>query len=169
MGLCYLHQEMRLAQKVSANVEARIWATSYDPKRDAFRVAMEDGQNYLLLRPIPEDDHSEVLDVQIEGDGEVFTVLQASGNEFSVPWDVIKDLAIGKKRTPDAQVGKRIGQRVKAIRKKRGLTQNQLAKMSGVKRPNISRLEAGTHVPGILLIECLAESLQVKTSDLIVV
>ena len=28
--------------------------------------------------------------------------------------------------------------------------------MSGVKRPNISRLEAGTHVPGILLIERLA-------------
>jgi len=40
--------------------------------------------------------------------------------------------------------------------------------MSGVKRPNISRLEIGTHVPGILLVERLAESLQVKTSDLIV-
>ena len=68
---------------------------------------------------------------------------------------------------PNARVGKRIGQRVKAIRKKRGLTQNQLAKMSGIKRPNISRLETGVHVPGILLIECLAESLQVKISDLI--
>jgi DNA-binding XRE family transcriptional regulator len=158
---------MRLAQKVSANVEARIWAASYDPKRDAFRVAMEDGQNYLLQRPIPEDDQTEVLDVHIEGDGEVFTVLQVSGNEFSVPWDVIKNIASGKKRTPDTQVGKRIGQRVKAMRKKRGLTQNQLAEMSGIKRPNISRLETGTHVPGILLIECLAESLQVKTSDLI--
>ncbi len=31
-----------------------------------------------------------------------------------------------------------------------------------------SRLEVGTHLPGILLIERLAESLQVKTSDLIV-
>jgi DNA-binding XRE family transcriptional regulator len=158
---------MILAKKITASVECRIWAASYDPKREAFRVAMEDGQIFLLQRPIPEDDHSEVLDVYIEGDGEVFTVLQTSGNEFSVPWDVIKDLASGKKRTPDAQVGKRIGQRVKEIRKKRGLTQNQLAEMSGIKRPNISRLEAGTHVPGILLIECLAESLQVKTSDLI--
>ena len=159
---------MSLAQKFSANVESRIWAASYDPKRDAFRVAMEDGQIFLLQRPIPEDDLSEVLDVHIEGDGEVFTVLQVSGNEYSVPWDVIKDIASGKKRTPDNQVGKRIGQRVKELRKKRGLTQNQLAKMSGIKRPNISRLEAGTHVPGILLIECLAESLKVKISDLII-
>ncbi len=159
---------MSLAHKVSVNVAARIWAASYDPKRDAFRVSLENGKIFLLQRPIPEDDHSEVLEVYIEGDGEVFTVLQASGNEFSVPWDVIQTIAIGKKRADNTEIGKRIGQRVKALRKKYGLTQNQLAKMSGVKRPNISRLEAGTHVPGIPLIERLAESLQVKTSDLIV-
>ena len=159
---------MSLAHKVSVNVAARIWAASYDPKRDAFRVALENGQIFLLQRPIPEDDHSEVLDVYIEGDGEVFTVVQASGNEFSVPWDVIQSLAIGKDMVHDTEIGKRIGQRVKALRKKYGLTQNQLAKMSGIKRPNISRLEAGTHVPGIPLIERLAESLQVKTSELIV-
>ena len=74
----------------------------------------------------------------------------------------------GKKKADNREIGKRIGQRVKALRKKYGLTQNQLATMSGVKRPNISRLEAGTHVPGILLIERLAESLQVKISELIV-
>ncbi len=57
---------------------------------------------------------------------------------------------------------------VKALRKNYGLTQIQSAKISGIKRPNTSRLKAGTHVPGIPLIECLAESLQVQTSDLIV-
>lgn len=128
---------------------------------------MENGQIFLLNRPIPEDDHSEVLDVYIEGDGEVFTVVHATGNEISVPWDVIKALASGKARKPDPEVGKRIGRRVKALRKKLGLTQVQLAKLSGLKRPNISRLEAGTHVPGILLIERLAESLHVNISDLI--
>ena len=59
--------EMILAHKVSANVEARIWAASYDPKRDAFRVALEDRQVFLLQRPIPEDDHSEVLDTFLGG------------------------------------------------------------------------------------------------------
>ena len=53
---------MSLAHKVSVNVAARIWAASYDPKRDAFRVALENGKIFLLQRPIPEDDHSEALE-----------------------------------------------------------------------------------------------------------
>lgn len=158
---------MSLAHKATASKEARIWAASYDSKRDAFRIALENGHIFLLRRPIPEEDHSEVLDVFLEGDGEVFTVIQASGNEFSVPWDVIQTLAIGKARSPDMDVGKRIGQRVKTMRENRNLTQAQLAKMSGLKRSNISRLEAGTHVPGIPLIERLAESLHVSISDLV--
>lgn len=159
---------MSLAYKTPSNAEARIWAVSYDDKRNAFRVALENGQILLLQRPIPEDDLTEVLDVYIEGDGEVFTVIQVSGNEFSVPWDVVQSLATGKTGDQNTEIGKRIGNRVRALRKQRGLTQDQLAKMASVKRPNISRLEAGKHVPGIILIQRLADSLQVRISDLIV-
>lgn len=158
---------MSLARKTTADIEARIWAVSYDIKRNAFRVALENGEILLLQRPIPEDDLSEVLEVYIEGDGEVFTVIQASGNEFSVPWDVVQSLATGKARDQNTEIGKRIGKRVKAFRKQRGLTQDQLAKMANVKRPNISRLEAGKHAPGIIFIQRLADCLQVKISDLI--
>lgn len=158
---------MSLARKTTADIEARIWAVSYDDKRNAFRVALEDGEILLLQRPIPEDDLSEVLEVLIEGDGEVFTVIQASGNEFSVPWDVLQSLATGKAGDQNTEIGKRIGKRVKAFRKQRGLTQDQLAKMAKVKRPNISRLEAGKHTPGIIIIQRLADCLQVKISDLI--
>ena len=159
---------MSLAHKITTKTEAKIWAASYDTKRNAFRIALEDGQIFLLQRPIPEDDLTEVLDVYLEGDGEVFTVIQVSGNEFSVPWDVIPSLSTGKKGDRNTEIGKRVGDRVKAFRKQRGLTQAQLADMAQVKRPNISRLEAGKHAPGIMLLERLAESLQVKISDLIV-
>jgi DNA-binding XRE family transcriptional regulator len=158
---------MSLAHNTTADIEARIWAVSYDIKRNAFRVALENGKILLLQRPIPEDDHSEVLDVYIEGDGEVFTVIQLSGNEFSVPWDVVQSLATGMARDQNTEIGKRIGKRVKAFRKQRGLTQEQLAKMAKVKRPNISRLEAGKHAPGIIFIQRLADCLQVKISELI--
>ncbi len=147
--------------------EARIWAASYDLKRNAFRVAMEDCRNFLLKRPIPEDDLSEVLDVYIEGDGEVFTVIQATGNEFSVPWDAVETLAGGRDKEADPEVGKRIGQRIRSLRQQLKLTQAELAGLSGLKRPNISRLENGTHVPSIALIERLAESLKVDISDLV--
>jgi DNA-binding XRE family transcriptional regulator len=147
--------------------EARIWAASYDSQRNALRVAMEDGQIFLLKRPIPEDDLSEILDVYLEGDGEIFTVIQVTGNEFSVPWDVVEVLATGRTGKPDPRVGKRIGLRVKALRKALELTQAELAELSGLKRPNLSRLEKGTHVPSIALIERLAETLQVGIGDLI--
>ena len=158
---------MSLAHKTTKDFKARIWAVSYDLKRDAFRIALENGKILLLQRPIPEDDLSEVLDVYIEGDGEVFTVIQVSGNEFSVPWDVLQSLATGTERVQNTEIGVRIGKRVKAFRKQRGLTQDQLAKMVKVKRPNISRLEAGKHIPGIIFIQRLADSLQVKISELI--
>ena len=158
---------MSLAHNTTADTRTRIWAVSYDIKRNAFRVALENGKILLLQRPIPEDDHGEVLDVYLEGDGEVFTVIQLSGNEFSVPWDVLKSLATGKARDQNTEISKRIGKRVKAFRKQRGLTQDQLAKMAKVKRPNISRLEAGKHAPGIIFIQRLADCLQVKISDLI--
>jgi len=158
---------MSLAHNTTAAIEARIWAVSYDIKRNAFRVALENGKILLLQRPIPEDDHSEVLDVYIEGDGEVFTVIQLSGNEFSVPWDVVQSLATGMTGDQNTEIGKRIGKRVKAFREQRGLTQEQLAKMAKVKRPNISRLEAGKHAPGIIFIQRIADCLQVKISELI--
>ncbi len=127
---------------------------------------MEDGRILLLKRSIPEDDGSEVMDLFLEGDGKVFTVVQASGNEFSVPWDAVVNLAAGTHLPADADIGKRIGKRVKALRQQNGLTQAQLAALAGLKRPNIARLEAGAHVPSILLLERLAQALRVPLSDL---
>ena len=158
---------MSLAQKIPASTEARIWAASYDARKDAFRVAMEDGRIYLLKRPIPEDDGTDVLEIFLEGDGEVFTVIQISGNEFSVPWDAIPSIVKGPGRLGDAEIAKHIGQRIRALRTGKGLTQAKLARMLGLQRPNISRLETGTHVPSILLIQRVADALQVKISDLI--
>lgn len=158
---------MSLATKAMENRESRIWAASYDAGRDAFRVAMEDGRILLLKRPIPEDDGSEIMDLFLEGDGEVFTVIQASGNEFSVPWDAAANLTAERRPPADADVAKRIGSRVKALRQQRRLTQAQLAALAGLQRPNIARLEAGVHVPSILLLERLAQALGVPLSELI--
>lgn len=123
--------------------------------------------NFVLLFQLEGKDVGEVLDVYIKGDGEVFTVIQVTGNEFSVPCDVVETLASGMSKKADPEVGKRIGQRIRTLRQQLKLTQVQLASLSGLKRPNISRLENGTHVPSIALIERLAECLKVNISDLV--
>ena len=44
------------------------------------------------------------------------------------------------------QVRHELGQRIRAVRKSRGLNQTQLAERAGVSRPTVSKLERGTDV-----------------------
>jgi transcriptional regulator with XRE-family HTH domain len=57
--------------------------------------------------------------------------------------------------------------RLKELRAKRGLTQAQLAKLSGVSHSYLSRIEIGMHQPTLEVIEKLAAALKVKPSALL--
>lgn len=52
------------------------------------------------------------------------------------------------------------------IRKSKGLRQNDLAEMVGVKQPHISRIEAGDEGPPLSLYRSIAEALGVPLSEL---
>lgn len=56
---------------------------------------------------------------------------------------------------------------LKKIRKERGLTQNELAEISGVSRISIVRYESGIVVPGGINLVKLAEALQCPAEVLI--
>jgi transcriptional regulator with XRE-family HTH domain len=55
-----------------------------------------------------------------------------------------------------------IGQRIKAVRMKRGWSQEQLAKRAQISRGYLARLEIGRHDPAISTVEKLARALHVK-------
>lgn len=57
--------------------------------------------------------------------------------------------------------------RIRMARKRKGFTQTQLAKASGVHRTSIARYEAGIREPGAKSLRKLAETLQVPIDDLI--
>ncbi len=59
-----------------------------------------------------------------------------------------------------------IGGRIKALRKEKGMNQEQLAKASGLPQSHISRLENGQHSPSHKTISALAKALGVTTRDL---
>lgn len=44
-------------------------------------------------------------------------------------------------------IAKRLGDRVRDLRKEAGITQRELAERTGILRPNIARLERGEHLP----------------------
>ena len=53
----------------------------------------------------------------------------------------------------------RIGNRIKELRQKRGVSTYQLAEMTGLKQPNIARIESGRYSTGIDVLSKIASAL----------
>jgi putative transcriptional regulator len=59
-------------------------------------------------------------------------------------------------------IGELLGERVRELRKKRGLTQVQLAERCDIPQSRISAIEKGSHVPNIETVIRLARALGCK-------
>ena len=57
------------------------------------------------------------------------------------------------------QVRERIGNRIAALRKKAGLTQEQLADRAGLQRTHVGRIEAGRYAVTLEVVEAIAQAL----------
>jgi transcriptional regulator with XRE-family HTH domain len=62
---------------------------------------------------------------------------------------------------------KRLSVRVKRIREDRGLTQEKLAKRSGISHGYLARLEVGMHDPSLSTLAKLAKALDVPVTTLL--
>lgn len=56
----------------------------------------------------------------------------------------------------------RIGSRIAELRRERGMSQAQLAEATGLKQPNIARIEAGKYSTTLDLLTTIADALGVK-------
>ncbi len=56
---------------------------------------------------------------------------------------------------------------LKELRKAKGLTMDELAKISGVSRVSINRYELGARVPDIIIASKLAKALECRIEDLV--
>ena len=59
-------------------------------------------------------------------------------------------------------VRQRIGARIAELRRERGMSQAQLAEATGLKQPNIARIEAGKYSTTLDLLTTIADALGVK-------
>lgn len=62
---------------------------------------------------------------------------------------------------------KEIGFRISTIRKEKGITQEQLAKKTGLRQTHISRIENGIYMPRIDIAERIANALGCRIGDII--
>lgn len=82
-----------------------------------------------------------------------FTAMQGNGN--ALPDSVKEELALGQKNP------------IKIIRKHRGMTQADLAEVSGISRPYITEIETGRKDGSIRALKAIAEALNVSMDILI--
>lgn len=61
--------------------------------------------------------------------------------------------------TQKQQTRDRIGQRIAALRKLAGMSQEQLAERAGLQRTHVSRIEAGKYAVTLESIQAIAEAL----------
>ena len=64
-------------------------------------------------------------------------------------------------------VQKVVGRNIKAIRGKRGVTQDQLAELAGLNRVHLYRIETGRQSMTLRTLKIIADALDVKMRDLI--
>jgi transcriptional regulator with XRE-family HTH domain len=63
--------------------------------------------------------------------------------------------------------GPLFGERLRDLRKKRGMTQVMLAEATGIPQNHVSSIERGTKVPNLLTLIRLAQALECKVSALV--
>ena len=64
-------------------------------------------------------------------------------------------------------VGEKIGERVRELRTMLKLSQAEVARRSGIQRPNIARLEAGEHTPSLDVIVRVADAMRIQPSEIL--
>ena len=69
--------------------------------------------------------------------------------------------------TATRTAGELLGDHVRELRQKRGLTQTDLAQRLGVPQSRISEIESGTRVPNLVTLLRLAAALECKPSTLL--
>lgn len=62
---------------------------------------------------------------------------------------------------------KEIGERIAEMRQLRGITQNELAEMTGLRQTHLSRIEQGMYMPRIDIAERIAKALNCDINDFI--
>ncbi len=161
-----------LLRRCGAARENRFEYLSVSPRGGALLAILGDGTAAVLPRPVAAaDDNSEISAIDLAADAVSASITLAGGGQLT-----LSAQDVGAKGRPDAAGGYvapaslgdvdgvRLGQRLRALRLAAGLTQAELARRTGIHRPNIARVEAGRHTPSLETLARLAAAIGVPTT-----
>lgn len=155
--------------------ETRLAAVAYVDALAALAVKFVDGRVYAVaLTDLEGVDSSPVERVTLSSDGYAALLEQRSGNHIEIPWDVVlyhaePEYAFYHRRDPgEGSTGAAIGEHVRFERLKRSWTLEKMSLLTGLKVPNLSRLENGKHLPSLETLEKVADAFGIPVAALVV-
>jgi len=167
-----------LARRADRSRAARFEYLTVSPRPNELLALLGDGSAALLSRPITEnDDNSEVSGIALEGDAQTATLKLSSGQQVSIRAAAVATTSVRSAQATSSMSsmsngldgagtvdGARLGARLRELRLAAGLTQAELARRTGIHRPNIARVEAGRHTPSLETLARLASAIGVPTT-----
>ncbi|HET6339692.1 MAG TPA: helix-turn-helix transcriptional regulator [Polyangiales bacterium] len=166
-----------LGRRADAGRPRRFEYLTVSPRANELLALLGDGTVVLVPRPVAEDDDgSEVSSIELGPDAQSATLKLGSGRELTLRAGAVCD---SNKDSGDhvdhfgngngangvnAVDGARLGARLRELRLAAGLTQAELARRTGIHRPNIARVEAGRHTPSLETLARLASAIGVPTT-----
>jgi DNA-binding XRE family transcriptional regulator len=163
-----------LARRADRDRGKRFEYLAVSPRPAELLAILADGTAALLPRPVSDDDDgSEVASISLGSGAQSARLVLASGREVELRAAVATPANGARPSVPPvnghggstiAIDGVRLGARLRELRVAAGLTQAELARRTGIHRPNIARVEAGRHTPSLETLARLASAIGVPTT-----
>ncbi len=156
-----------LSRRCDTERQTRFEYLSVSPRGGELLAVLGDGTTLVLARPLNgEDDGSEIQAIVLAADAGSAAIELVAGKRLSLTAAEVASRVKNNGAEPlPASLGDvdgvRLGQRLRALRLAEGLTQAELARRTGIHRPNIARVEAGRHTPSLETLARLAAAIGV--------
>lgn len=156
--------------------DIRLSDVAYVESMRALVVKFVNGRVYAVpLAELEGADATPVTGVSLGSDGHAAVIEQKSGNHLEVPWDVIlyhsePDYSFYKHGSTAVRAAAdrhEIGSCIHLERLGRHWTLADLSARTGIKMPNLSRLEKGKHLPSLETLEKVAEAFDLPVAALV--
>jgi DNA-binding XRE family transcriptional regulator len=146
-----------VARRASANGTPRFEYVTVSPRGEALLAILADGTATLVERPVNgSDDGSEVTGISIAENAES-AVVQLAGGSFELSAREVVSRLQREREVLSAPATMSSTGDILA-------TQAELARRTGIHRPNIARVEAGRHTPSLETLARLAAAIGVPTT-----
>jgi DNA-binding XRE family transcriptional regulator len=154
-----------LGRRLDVDRGKRFEFVTVAPDDEAVLAILGDGQAVLLKRPLAtQDDGTEVVAIVLSDDAASATLELASGATMELDVATVAPAHLNGANGAIPIDGARLGARLRELRLSAGLTQAELARRTGIHRPNIARVEAGRHTPSLETLARLATAIGVPTT-----